>query len=70
MEGFVSEQALLLNSEKTGLNHTIMALIFKDTYSGKIPTKLNYDIRIYEKNLLWHTNKLYKTLMQYIPGMG
>lgn len=70
MEGFSSESELLSHYEKTGLNYTIMALLFRDTNSGNTPTKLNYDIRIHEKGLMWHTNKLYETLMQYMPGMG
>lgn len=47
-----------------------MAVIFNGISENIIPQQLNYNIRLYEKAVVWHTNRLFVLSDQYIPLQG
>lgn len=69
-KGFSSEEDLLNYYEKHGTNKSIMAVIFNGISENIIPQQLNYDIRLYQKAIVWHTNRLFVFSDQYIPLQG
>ncbi|KAK9687261.1 ABC transporter [Popillia japonica] len=46
-----------------------VVVLFKDIHHT-IPTHLDYEIKIYEEDVLWNTNELFSSVFTYIPGMG